>query len=145
MNEAINQMLTSILIALISLAASYAVLYINKLKEKAMVETAKLKDEKHRQLVNDALDQLNRLAAKTITKIEQTAASEIRQAVKDGKTDKEKLKALAVKAYDEIYLTLKPEYRKLLEKELGSFSKYLEDTIEEKVFEIKNLGMCSYL
>lgn len=144
MHEFVSQILVDILIALIGLAASYLIFVINKAKQRLEVETEKLKDEKQRALVKDALEQLNIITAKTVTKIEQTAAKALRETVKDGKTDKSELLALADQAYWEIINTMKPEYMGLLQKELGDLQKYIKDTIEEKVFELKTLGGCSY-
>ncbi len=144
MKDALVQTVTSITIALIGLAASYAILLIKKAKQKIEEETDKIADEKQRALVKDALENLNTIAAKTVTQIEQTTAKALRESVKDGKTDRNELLALANQAYNEILSTMKPEYVELLQKELGNFNKYIKDTIEEKVFELKTLGGCSY-
>lgn len=143
MHEIVTGFLVDLAFALIGLLAAYGIKLITKTKQKVEAETLKIIDERQRQLLNNALNSLQDIAIKTVTKIEQTTAKELRQAVKEGKASKDSLKALAVKAYDEIYLTLKPDYRKLIADELGGIAKYIEDTIEEKVFQIKNFGKCS--
>ncbi len=145
MKEILTQILINISIALLSLAASYAILLINRWKKKLELETEKIKDEKQRNLVQDALSQMNLLAAKTVTSIEQTTAGSLRQAVKNGLGDKQALLELSKQAYAEIITNLKPEYQQMLKQELGDLEKLIIDTIEEKVFELKSIGICSYL
>lgn len=144
MKEMLTQILLNIAIALLSLAASYAILLINRWKKKLELETEKIKDEKQRSLVQDALSQLNMLVSKTVTSIEQTTAGSLRQAVKQGLGDKQALLELSRQAYAEIVGSLKPEYQQVLKKELGDLEKLIIDTIEEKVFELKSIGFCSY-
>lgn len=145
MKEILTQILINISIALLSLAASYAILLINRWKKKLELETEKIKDEKQRNLVQDALNQMNLLAAKTVTSIEQTTAGSLRQAVKKGLGDKKELLELSKQAYAEIISNLKPEYQQVLKQELGDLEKLIIDTIEEKVFELKSIGICSHL
>lgn len=144
MQDILTQVITNIVLALLGLAASYAILLVNKAKQKIETETDQIKDEKQRAFVKDALDQLNILAAKTVTKFEQTTAKALREAVKDGKTDRNELLKLANEAHIEIFNTLKLEYIQLLQKEFGDVNKLITDTIEEKVFEIKTFGISSY-
>lgn len=144
MNEIVSQVIMNIVIALIGLAASYAIMLINKAKQKIDVETEQIKDDKQRALARDALEQVNILAAKTVTSIEQTTAKALREAVKDGKTNREDLLELANEAHMNILQELKPKYREVLEKEISDTNQYIMDTIEEKVHELKKFGVCSY-
>ncbi len=144
MNEIVSKVIVNIVIALLGLAASYSILLINKAKQKIDVETEQIKDDKQRALARDALEQVNILAAKTVISIEQTTAKALREAVKDGTTNREELLGLADQAHLEILQELKPKYREVLEKEINDINKYISDTVEEKVFELKNFGVCSY-
>jgi len=144
MNEIVSKVIVNIVIALLGLAASYSILLINKAKQKIDVETEQIKNDKQRALARDALEQVNILAAKTVTSIEQTTAKALREAVKDGTTNREELLGLADQAHLEILQELKPKYREVLEKELNDINKYISDTVEEKVFELKKFGVCSY-
>jgi hypothetical protein len=144
MKEMLTQILLDISIALLSLAASYTILLINRWKKKLELEAEKIKDERQRSLVQDALNQLNMLVSKTVTSIEQTTAGSLRQAVKQGLGDKQALLELSGQAYAEIVGKLKPEYRQILQQELGNLEKLITDSIEEKVFELKSIGFCSY-
>lgn len=144
MNDYVTQVLTQITIALVGLAASYLMYLINRAKKKLEAETEKIKDEKQRALVKDAINQVNTVIAKTVTQFEQTTAKTLRENVKDGIANRTQLLNLADEVFTETMRIIKPEYKSLLGQELGDLNKYITNTIEEKVFEIKNFGTCSY-
>jgi hypothetical protein len=81
--------LTTIIIAAIGLLGAYALSLIKQATEKIKAETNKINDETQRKLVQDALDRVSNLAQKTVQKIEQTSAAAVREAVKDGKVNRE--------------------------------------------------------
>lgn len=130
--------LSQITMALISLACAYLIFYINKAKKKIAVETEKLKDERQRQLIITALNDLDDIAGKTVKEIEQTTAGALRELVKDGKADRQELLDLGEKAYKDIVTTMNPEYMALLNSTIGNMDKYIKSLIESKVYELKS-------
>lgn len=124
-------------IAGIGLAAVFAVSLIKKTTEKVKLETNKIQKDEERQLIWEAIARLDNIATKTVMNMEQTIAKELREAVKDGRADKEELINLSKKAFKEIILSLKPEYLEVLEKTFGDSKQYIMSTIEAKVLEIK--------
>jgi vacuolar-type H+-ATPase subunit H len=134
------EVLTSVVLALIALGGAYATYYIKKATEKLRVEMTKLEDDRQKELLDRALTRMEEVAEKTVNKIEQTTAKSIRQAVKDGQTDKKELEDLAVDAYEEILKTLEPDYRKVIEASMGDARTYILNTIEEKVRDVKLKG-----
>lgn len=128
----------TILAALVSLLAAFAVRWINTLTAKAQVESAKIEDEHMRALVDEAIGRVDDLATKTVTKTEQTTAKALREAVKDGKVDKSELEALGVAARDEIVNSLSDEYKDALKFTVGSVEDYVTKAVETKVYELKN-------
>lgn len=141
MNElqsTVNQTLIRIAIACLTFAGAYATLYFRKLTDKVRVETEKLKDDKKKGVINEALNRLDQIAWKTVSALEQTTASTLRNSLELEKEERrEKLKELAYKAYEEILKTLEPEYAKLLKESLGDFETYTLNTIEDMVRVIK--------
>jgi vacuolar-type H+-ATPase subunit H len=129
--------LTNIAIAIITLAGAYAVLYINKGIAKVKAETEKIQDEKQRALVNSAIDRVGDLTKKTVGSLEQVSAKSIREAVKTGIEDREKLLAIGKQAVDEIYGQLSEDTIKLLETEMFDVEKYITDTVESEVLKLK--------
>lgn len=138
MQQLFDQVVVDVAMAALALLAAYAINTLHKLTEKAKLETQRLKDEEQRKLLTNALDDIEILATKTVTEIEQTTAQALREAVKSGVRDRAELEALSKKAFDEIANALKPEAKALIEKHFGNFSKYLTKAIETKVFEVKN-------
>lgn len=133
----VSEAAVTIVLALIGLLAAYATYGIHKLTEKVKTQTAQLKDEEARRLLNNALEDVEELTTVTVASIEQTTAKQLREAVKDGKVDRSELVALSKQAAEEITAAVKPETQKVIEENLGSFRDYISKLIEEKVLSLK--------
>lgn len=134
LQSTLNQTLISVAITCITLLGAYATFYLKKLGNKLKLEVKKVEDDAQRNLIFQALYRLDDVAGKTVSALEQTAADIIRNNLsltKEMKADE--LKALGLKAYDQIVNTLEPEYVKALNDSLGDFEGYVKDTIEDKV------------
>lgn len=129
--------MASVAMGVISLAGAYAMLYINKLTAQVKAETQQIKDEERRQLVQAALDRVDKVAEKTVKAIEQTTAKQLRAAVKAGTGNQAELEALAGEALKQIVQTLEPEYLTLLSETLGDIDTYLCNVVEAEVFKVK--------
>jgi vacuolar-type H+-ATPase subunit H len=129
--------LTTIIIAAIGLLGAYALSLIKQATAKIKAETNKINDETQRKLVQDALDRVSNLAERTVQKIEQTSASAIREAVKDGKIDREELLALGKTAFDEVYGQLSIDTVELLNTEIVDVQAYIQAVIESEVLKLK--------
>lgn len=127
----------SVALAVISLGGAYAVFYIHQATQKVKAQTAQIKDQALRKQLEDALDDTEYLAGVTVGAIEQTTARQLREAVKDGKVDKEELQALAAKAFAEIKSGVSPVAQQVITNQLGDFDTYLTNLIERKVLELK--------
>lgn len=141
MNEvtlAITGGVATVLAALVSLLTAIVTRWINTLTAKAQVESAKIEDEHFRALADEAVSRVDDLATKTVTKIEQTTAKALREAVKDGKVDKAELETLGIAARDEIVDSLSDEYKDALKFAIGSVEDYVTKAVETKVYELKN-------
>lgn len=137
MEGLIQDFLSNLALAVVTLLASYAIYGIKKLTNKLVAETNKINEEGKRELIQDAIWRLNDVTTKTVKSIEQTVAKEMRQAVKDGIKSKEELVGLSKKALDEIMQTMEPEYLDVLQDALGNLETYIINTIEAKVLELK--------
>lgn len=133
----LNETMVTVLLSLLSLFAAMASYGCKKLAEKFDAQKGKIKDEGERQLFENALFDVEKLTTTTINCIEQTTAKAMRQAVKDGKTDRAELVALSSQAAQEITAAIKPEAKQIIADNLGSFEGYLEKLIEDKVLAVK--------
>lgn len=137
MDAAINSELLNLALALISLLAAAATYGVTKLTKRAKAETAKIQDDSLRDKLDDAIDDMDELVTKTVAATEQTAAKDLRAAVKAGTAKKEDLIALSQKALEEITEQIAPEAQELIAEHFGSFEDYLVKCIETKVLQIK--------
>lgn len=130
MDEMLMNVLINILLSFLTLGGAYIIYFVNKL-------IIYLKQKTKSEELTNALNQVNKLAETTVKSIEQTAAREIREAVKDGKVTKNELKKLSNKAFEEIIKSLSPEYLSVLENGMGNIDMYVTNLIEQKVLELK--------
>lgn len=130
MDEMLMNVLINILLSFLTLGGAYIIYFVNKL-------IIYLKQKTKSEELTNALNQVNKLAETTVKSIEQTAAKEIREAVKDGKVTKDELKKLSNKAFEEIIKSLSPEYLNVLENGMGNIDMYVTNLIEQKVLELK--------
>lgn len=130
MDEMLMNVLINILLSFLTLGGAYIIYFVNKL-------IIYLKQKTKSEELTNALNQVNKLAETTVKSIEQTAAKEIREAVKDGKVTKDELKKLSNKAFEEIIKSLSPEYLSVLENGMGNIDIYVTNLIEQKVLELK--------
>ena len=135
--SAASTALANIVLAVIALAGAYAVYYIRLAGAQVKAQTKKIEDESARALLEDALDDVERLATKAVGYTEQTVAKALRGAVKAGTGDREKLLALGRDVFNEVKREIGPETQEIIVKHLGSFDHYLEQCIENAVLKIK--------
>ena len=124
--SAASTALANIVLAVIALAGA-----------QVKAQTKKIEDESARALLEDARDDVERLATKAVGYTEQTVAKALREAVKAGTGDREKLLALGRDVFNEVKCEIGPETQEIIVKHLGSFDHYLEQCIENAVLKIK--------
>ena len=122
--------LVTLVIGLIALAVAYGTRYINKLSKR-------LQEQSNNELVEHSIARLERLVVVAVTAAEQRVASDLRQAVKDGKVDRDELLAVAESVKEEVLLKLSDETLKVLEETFGDVIGLIEDYIEATVHELK--------
>ncbi len=132
-----SEVLVNLALGVITLLGAYAMLYISKASKKIKEQTQQIMDDKQRQLLVDALDDVETLAIVTVGSIEQTTAKTIREAVKSGTKDREELMALGKKAFEEIKASVTPQTQRVISENLGSFDDYLANLIEAQVLALK--------
>ncbi|MPM23551.1 hypothetical protein SDC9_70025 [bioreactor metagenome] len=132
-----SEVLVNVALGVIALLGAYAMYYINVGVGMAKAKTAQIKDEASRKLLEDALDDVENLAVKSVGAMEQTTAKALRDAVKVGNGDREKLLALGRQVFDEVKAAITPEAQAVITRNLGSFDAYLSKCIEDAVRRVK--------
>lgn len=138
LDQIFTQFTLDLITAVVTLLLAFLINAVRRIAAKAKLESQKIKNEEQRNLVDEAIVRLEDVATKTVTKLEQTTAKDLRELVKVGKVDKAQLRALSQKALDEILESLNPDYLDLIEDTFGDAKAYILNTIEAKVFELKN-------
>ncbi len=134
----LQNVLINVLIGLITVAGTYATLYIKKAVKKAQLEIDKVENEQQRDFMSTALERLDDVTLKAVTKLQETVAKSIRKSIEEGQTPERALSSLAEEAKIEIEHTLEPIYLSALRDQLGDFDTYVKNLIEVKVAEVKN-------
>lgn len=132
-----SEVLVNVALGVIVLLGAYATYYINVGIGAAKAKTAQIKDEAARNLLDNALDDVENLAVKSVGAMEQTTAKALRDAVKLGNGDREKLLALGKQVFDEVKAAITPDAQAVITKNLGSFDAYLSKCIEDAVRRVK--------
>lgn len=84
-----------------------------------------------------AIKVIDTVTKATVATIEQDVAKDLRQAVKEGRADREKLLQLSEDAYNSILAQVKPEVVQILQEHVADYQTYIENRIEQAVLEVK--------
>lgn len=129
---------TTIVVALISLLAIVAVLYINKLKAKVIVETEKINDQATREYAQGVLTKITDALSIAVDKMESTMVKELKDKSSDGKLTKEEQKKIADQAKKLANEILGTDMKNLLVGIIGDSEKYVDAQIASLVIKKKN-------
>lgn len=132
-----KEVLLNMLLAVASLLCAYGMYYIQAGIARIKIQTKQIKDEAGRKLLENALDDVARLASLSVGAVEQTTAKALREAVKNGTTDRKQLLTLGNQVFEEVKAAVTPEAQQVIVKNLGSFDDYLSKCIEDAVLKIK--------
>ena len=133
----VSETLVNLMLAVITLAGTYAIYYIRLGASKLQAQTAQIADEKARQLLNNAVLDVANLVTLSVGAMEQTTAKALREAVKAGTKDRAELVALGRDVFNDVKKQIGPEAQRVITKTLGSFDSYLKKCIENEVLKVK--------
>lgn len=143
MNEVIatvNQSVVTILCALLSLMAAFAVSWIRTYTAKLTAEALAIDDAATRDLINDALARVDTLATKTVDCIEQTIAASLRELAKTS-PDKDlrmQLVGLGLEARETVINNLSDDYKQALIEAGINLEEYVKSVVEARVLALKS-------
>ena len=133
----VSETLVNLMLAVITLAGTYAIYYIRLGASKLQAQTAQIADEKARQLLNNAVLDVANLVTLSVGAMEQTTAKALREEVKAGTKDRAELVALGRDVFNDVKKQIGPEAQRVITKNLGSFDSYLKKCIENEVLKVK--------
>ena len=145
MKTAVNTLLTDAMLAVISLAGAYGIYFIRLCSAKVKTQTAQIRNERTRKILDTALTDVQQLAELSVSAAEQTTAKELREKVKTGLANRNELLELGVKVFSDVKAKVTPEAQRVITMNLGNFDDYLETCIEAAVLKVKQNDPYAYL
>lgn len=136
--QALQALLTTVGVAVLSALAVILVQGVNLAKEWACEKIAGIADENARKVVNDAIFRVSEIVSAVVTSIEQEEKQEILKAMEDGNVSRDELVALKDVAITRVKSQLLPETMELLEETFGDATEYISDKVSQQVFALKN-------
>lgn len=134
---ALQNGLTSIALAVISLVGALAVAYLNVLKNKALAQLKSIDDERARSMLEDAIKRTADVVSNVVTSIEQEEKRQLIEATSDGIISQEDVNNLKQVAIDRVKGQLLPDTLQVLQDSFNDANAYISDLVSSKVFELK--------
>src|SRR5690606_3812009 len=128
-----KELAVTVLVALLSLGAAYALAYIRRAKEA-------LDQRIDHELTDRALERVAYLAEVAVLAAESTTAAALRQAVAEGKASRAELVALGRQVVEQVLAQLDAEARMALAETVGDIRRYVEDIVEATLERLKARG-----
>jgi len=130
----LRELAVTVLLALLSLGATYVLAYIRRAKEAL---DARIDHE----LADRALARVAYLAEVAVLAAEGTTAAALRQAVAEGRASREELVALGRQVVEQVLTQLDAEARRALAETIGDVRRYVEQLIEATLERLKAEGV----
>ena len=130
----LRELAVTVLVALLSLGAAYALAYIRRAREAL---DARIDHE----LADRALARVAYLAEVAVLAAESTTAAALRQAVAEGRASREELVALGRQVVEQVLTQLDAEARQVLAETIGDVRRYVEQLIEATLERYKAQGV----
>jgi acyl-coenzyme A synthetase/AMP-(fatty) acid ligase len=130
----LRELAVTVLLALLSLGATYVLAYIRRAKEAL---DARIDHE----LADRALERVAYLAEVAVLAAESTTAAALRQAVAEGRASREELVALGRQVVEQVLTQLDAEARQALAETIGDVRRYVEQLIEATLERLKAEGV----
>jgi acyl-coenzyme A synthetase/AMP-(fatty) acid ligase len=130
----LRELAVTVLVALLSLGATYILAYIRRAKEA-------LDQRIDHELADRALERVAYLAEVAVLAAEGTTAAALRQAVAEGRASREELVALGRQVVEQVLTQLDAEACQALAETIGDVRRYVEQLIEATLERLKAEGV----
>ena len=130
----LRELAVTVLVALLSLGATYILAYIRRAKEA-------LDQRINHELADRALERVAYLAEVAVLAAESTTAAALRQAVAEGKANRDELLALGRQVVEQVLTQLDTEARQALSETVGDIRRYVESVVEATLERLKVQGI----
>lgn len=136
-NEALQQLLVTVILGVLSVISVTIVSYLNILKKKAVAYIQNMGDERAKKSLEAAINKASELVTNVVTALEQEEKQEILKAIEDGKVTRDELFKLKDIAIDKVIELLGDETVKVLQDAFGDVTEYIANLVSTKVYDLK--------
>lgn len=136
-NEALQQLLVTVILGVLSVISVTIVSYLNILKKKAVAYIQNIADEKAKKSLEAATNKAYELVTNVVTALEQEEKQDILKAIEDGKVTRDELFKLKDIAIDKVIELLGEESVKVLDDAFGDATEYIANLVSTKVYDLK--------
>ena len=137
-NSALNEILQTLVAGVISLAGILTTIYVNKAIELVKLKAQAVKDEQAKNILTNALNNVDELICTNIVAVENTLKPQILEAIKDGKIDKSELNNLSLVVKENVINQMGQQTNTIINEALSDVNSYLESRIEKILADLKN-------
>ena len=143
-NEALQQLLVTVILGVLSVISVTIVSYLNILKKKAVAYIQNIGDEKAKKSLEAAINKAHELVINIVTSLEQEEKQEILKAIEDGEVTRDELFKLKDIAIDKVIESLGAETVEVLNNAFGDTTEYIANLVSTKVYDLKAAQSITY-
>lgn len=126
----------TVLTGVIGILGAYARLTLKKIELRVDAETAKIEDEKTRNMVELAFNSVKDVVTNAVITAETTTVAQIKQANEDGKLTKEDGQKVLSQVKETVSAQISTDTKDALTTVIGSFDDYVEQLIHAQLAQI---------
>ena len=132
----VNTLAVTIITGLIGILVAYAKLTLKKIELKVQAETAKIEDDKTRDMILLAFSNVKDVVNNAVITAETTTVAELKKANEDGKLTKEDGEKVFAAVKDKVVSQVSDDTKTAMSTVIGNFDSYVEDLIHAQLAQI---------
>lgn len=132
----VNTLAVTIITGAVGILAAYAKLTLKKIELKVQAETAKIEDDKTREMIMLAFSNVKDVVNNAVISAETTMVAELKKANDDGKLTKADGEMVFKTVKDKVVSQVSEDTKSALGIVIGDFDSYVEDLIQSQLAQI---------
>lgn len=140
MDQIMNQLQEGLVVIvgmLISIGVIYAVIVLQRVKDKLMKQANAIENEEQRKLLTNSIEDMHRVLTSSIVRVDATLKPAILEGIKDGKLDKSELVGLSDIVMQDVVANLKNESLEIISNNVGDVQLYIQGELEKELAKLK--------
>ena len=132
----VNTLAVTIITGVIGILGAYAKLTLKKIELKVQAETAKIEDDKTRDMILLAFSNVKDVVNNAVITAETTTVAELKKANEDGKLTKEDGEYVFNAVKEKVVTQVSDDTKSAMSTVIGDFDSYVEDLIHAQLAQI---------